>query len=238
MPSAIPARASSPRERHIHPIPLPNGPDPPTSVCDPPDATWHLLMKAAEIALDSLSQAFNHSTWLVRLILCLWRWFLASRIPLGRSAIYDVLVVPVRSFDLDRLPRTEVHRCLPRAPRQQPWPLFSWPTTGVPPHPLDEAVGFDSPVGRPSGTSLSALRKVRLPLAHARTRPLPMHCSRADSVCPFHCCRPLSLDGFRVWRPYAVQSKRACSDALVMCGAWVAAVVERVDNARSIAIAS
>ena len=163
---------------------------------------------------------------------------MASRIPLGRSALYDVLVVPVRSFDLEPESRTDVNRRLPRAPRQQPRRLLSRPTAGVPPHPLDEAVGFDSPVGRPSGTSLSALRKVRLPLAHARTRPLPMHCSRADSVRPFHCCRPLSLHGFRVWRPYAVQSKRACSDALVMCGAWVAAIVERVENARSIAIAS
>ena len=93
-------------------------------------------------------------------------------------------------------------------------------------------------MGRPAGNTSTNRRQVRQPLAEARTRPLPMHCSRTDSACPFHCCRPLSRDDFRVWRPAAVQSKLTCSDALAMCGAWVAAVVERVENARSIAIAS
>ena len=152
---------------------------------------------------------------------------MASRIPLGRSAIYDVLVVPVRSFDLDRLPRTEVHRCLPRAPRQQPRRLLSRPTAGVPPHPLDEAVGFDSPVGRPSGAPSPALRKVRFQLEQPRTRPMPMHCSRADSACPFHCCRPVSRVDLQVRRPSRAQPMRACADALgnvrhTSCGGRVA----------------
>ena len=138
---------------------------------------------------------------------------MASRIPLGRSALYDVLVVPVRSFDLEPESRTDVNRRLPRAPRQQPRRLLSRPTAGVPPHPLDEAVGFDSPVGRPSGAPAPALRKVRMPLGHARTRPLPIHRSRADSVCPFHCSRLVSRDVLRVRRPSWAQPMRACTDA-------------------------
>ena len=116
--------------------------------------------------------------------------------------------------------------------------LLSWPRTGVPPLLRAEAAGLDSQMGRPSGKTSTTRRKVRQPLADARTRPLPMHCSRTDSVCPFHCCRLLSRGEFRVRRLSVVQAKRACLDALVMCGAWIAAVVERVENARSIAIAS
>ena len=116
--------------------------------------------------------------------------------------------------------------------------LLSWPRTGVPPLLRAEAAGFDSQMGRPSGQTSTTRRKVRQPLADARTRPLPMHCSRTDSVCPFHCCRLLSRGEFRVRRLSVVQAKRACLDALVMCCAWIAAVVERVENARSIAIVS
>ena len=74
----------------------------------------------------------------------------------------------------------------------------------------DAVAGFDSQMGRPSGQTSTTRRKVRQPLADARTRPLPMHCSRTDSVCPFHCCRLLSRGEFRVRRLSVVQAKRAC----------------------------
>ena len=139
---------------------------------------------------------------------------MASRIPLGRSALYDVLVVPVRSFDLERESRTDVDRRLPRAPRRHLWPLISRPTAGAAPLPVEEALGFDSPVGQPSGTSSSALPKVCSSLAKPRTQPLPMRRSRADSARPFHCSRLISRDDLRVRRPSAALSMRACSDAL------------------------
>ena len=113
----------------------------------------------------------------------------------------------------DRQPRTGMNRHQPCASRRRLWQLLSRPTAGAAPLSMEEALGFDSPVGRPSGTSSPALRKVRILLAHARTRPLPMHRPCADSVCTFHCSRLISHDDLRVRRSPATLMMRACTDA-------------------------
>ena len=95
--------------------------------------------------------------------------------------------------------------CQRQALQRHAWQPLSWPRTGVPPLLPAEAAGFDSQMGRPSGTTSTNRRKVRQPLAEARTRPLPMHCSRTDSACPFHCCRLISRDDLRVRRASAVR---------------------------------
>ena len=141
------------------------------AMCEP----GHSPLTGAEIALDSLVQAFHRSTWIARLLPGASWCFLASRRSRSDDALNGVLLMVARLRVLDRRLRTGMHRHLPRASRRQPWRVFSWPTTGVPPHSLDEAVGFDSPVGRPSGAPSPAHRKVRFPLEQPRTRPLPIH---------------------------------------------------------------
>ena len=192
-------------------------------MCEP----GHSPLTGAEIALDSLAQAFHRSTSIARLLLGVGRCFLALWRARSDGALNGVLLKVARHRVLDRRLRTGMHRRLPRALRRQPWRLFSWPTAGVPPHPLDEAVGFDSPVGRPSGAPSPTLRKVRFPLEQPRTRPLPMHRPRADSACPFHCSRLLSRRDLRVRRPSWAQPMRACAGALgnvrhMSCGGRVA----------------
>ena len=81
-PCECPAPSLRARAAHASGISIPY-PYPMTltrqQACDPPDAIWHLLMKAAEIALDSLSQALDHSMWIARLPLGVGPCLLASR---------------------------------------------------------------------------------------------------------------------------------------------------------------
>ena len=101
--------------------------------------------------------------------------------------------------------------------------LISWLEAGAAPLAMEEALGFDSPSGRPSGTMSTVLQKVRKPLAHARTCPFadasPTYSQRMCppllqaflSRCPFE---PLvQLDDY-FFTAFGVVPRTACGGRL------------------------
>ena len=147
-------------------------------------------------------------------------------------------LVPLRSRVVEPGSSPEVDRHLLRAPRQHRWPLLSRPTAGVPPPAMVEAVGFDSPVGQPAGTSPPALRQVRLSLAEPRTRPCPcialVPTARVPSTASgFFLVVTFEYGDHPRWCRCARTQPR-----LEMCATRAAAVASRVNHARAVEIAS
>ena len=102
------------------------------------------------------------------LVLCPRRYMLVPWRALAVDALKDAPRVLLRSHVLK--PDSQIYRWIAVCRV-----LLSRPAAGAAPLAMEEALGFDSPVGQPSGTSSTALQKVRNPLAQPRTHALPMH---------------------------------------------------------------